>query len=723
MNNRIRKLQSWIAMAIAAFVAAGPTRQCQVLAQTNLDLLQKEQEAFQKAADSASRYVVQIETFGGLDRVGDQNVADGPTTGTILTSDGWIISSLHSFRQQPASVLINLPDGTREPAKIVSRDHSRELALLKVDANNLPHIPNIGDTPTSAELLSQPELVGNWVLALGKTYDKKQVSRSVGIISALGRAYDRAIQTDAKISPINYGGPLIALDGRPLGILAPLSPGTFFEGDSSNIYDSGIGFAVPLGDIAARLPRMQDGQDIYPGKLGIVSTDQNELAGPVRIVGAIPGSAAAKAGIRDGDVLISAGDKPVRILANLRHAIGQVDAGQTLSLSVLRDGQQIDDLACTLTKEIPTYYRRFLGLRLTPLSAAEEVDSETEPEGQPAAETSEDDGKEPQDAPAAPSMHGLVIHHIDEGSPAAKAGLKEGQVLLKCDGQKLATIDDLRSKVAVAELDRDLQFQVTDIESKNSDTATSDLRVSQQAFDLAVSKAFDVRLRPTTWPQELPSALPPNRDGVEEGMQCKIVDVSLGDFTNSAYAIVPPEIEVASRNGLGLLLLFPDPGPTDREKAKELWEDFCVQQGWIVAVVDSADPKRWSMEESELAGRVLGRMQKSYGIDSSKVVAGGMGVGGRLAVISAEMLRPRIRGVLTIGTEVSPRFVRTQNMPLQSIDYLFVGEQEALQGAIEAFRKAGYAAVAANAPGLDTQKWDTLPSQVIQRWLEGLGRL
>jgi hypothetical protein len=79
------------------------------------DLLGAEEEAFRAAVQNIAQSVVQIETFGGLERVGDELVAEGPTTGTIVDPDGWIISTLYSFRQQPASILVSLPDGQRVP--------------------------------------------------------------------------------------------------------------------------------------------------------------------------------------------------------------------------------------------------------------------------------------------------------------------------------------------------------------------------------------------------------------------------------------------------------------------------------------------------------------------------------------------------------------------------------------------------------------------------------
>ncbi|MEM7559856.1 MAG: PDZ domain-containing protein, partial [Planctomycetota bacterium] len=523
-----------------------------------LQLLEKEQAALREAAAKANPYVVQIETFGGMERIGEDLVAEGPTTGTILTEDGWIVSSLYSFRQRPASILVSLPNGKRQSAEVVARDFSRQLTLLKVEPEEpLPHVPET-DQKASAELSSSH--VGSWVVALGKTYDKDVASQSGGIISAVGRAYGKAFQTDAKISPINYGGPLVDIQGRSLGILSPLSPGTFLEGDSSEIYDSGIGFAIPLADIFERLPTWQKGEDTYEGKLGVVTTSQNEMAGPVKVVGAIPGSPAGKAGLKAGDIINKANDEPIRLLADLKHAIAQVDAGNELSLEVYRKGKLVDGLSCELAKEIPVYRKRYLGLRLSKRLAEDEEGAE-----------------EPQ----AEASSALTISSVESKSPAAKAGLLAGDTLLSCDGEPLTSPEILRGRIAVAELEQDLVLKI-----RRGD------------------EELEVALRPELWPDELPASVPKAQSEIPENGQCKIVDIALGDFTNKAFAVVPP---LSDQRNVGLLMVYSEPGDVDREKTKEYWSEFATEQGWIVAVASSANPQRWSPAEIELAERILGR--------------------------------------------------------------------------------------------------------------------
>ncbi|MEZ6134904.1 MAG: PDZ domain-containing protein [Pirellulaceae bacterium] len=617
-------------------------------------LLAREEAAFRAAVEAAESCVVQIETFGGLERVGDELIAEGPTTGTIVDSDGWIISSLYSFRQQPASILVTLPSGKRVPAEVIARDTSRELALLKVA---------VDEGLQAAKPAAALPPVGSWTVALGKTYDATQVSQSVGIVSALGRAYGKAIQTDAKVSPINYGGPLIDLQGQVLGILAPISPGTFFEGDSSELYDSGIGFAIPLSDIIERLPRMQKGQDIQAGKLGIVSTNQNELAGPVRLTGAAPGSPAAKAGLKAGDVIIEAEGKPIYLLAELRHALAPIDAGKMLHFAVQRGGERIE-LECELVAEIPVYRRRFLGLRL--------------------ADDAEDAG--------------VLITGIEVGSPAAKSDLHIGERLTVCAGQPVANRADLAGRLAVAELDQPLVFTVV----------------------AAGGEVRQVEVVPTIWPSQLPTDMPLPAASVDTNLPIQVTDISLGDVTNKAFALVPP---AADQRRMGLLMVFPEPGELDRDKTKVAWEKFCIEQGWIVVVINSASSQAWSMEEVELASRLLGRLNQTYSLDRSRCVTAGLGVGGRVALAAASVAREQINGVVTFGTDLRGFTVRQPNAPLQSLDFLLVGKSEELETPASALIKRGYAAHVVSAPDLKAGAWETVPLQPVTLWLEGLSRL
>lgn len=625
----------------------------------NNQLLKQEQNAFRQAVEAVAPCVVQIETFGGQEKIDRQVVTEGPCTGTIVDPAGWIVSSLYSFKQIPNSILVSLPSGNRVPARVVSRDYSREIALLKVESDDpLPFA-----APGSFNSLQ----VGQWCVALGKTYDSRNVTQSVGIISAMGRAYGRAVQTDAKVSPINYGGPLIDLNGKVIGVLTPIAAAEMLDSDPTMLYDSGIGFAIPLEDILKRLPKLKEGKDIRVGRLGIVSRGQNELAGPVKLTGAAPGTPAAKAGAKPGDIVVNAQGKPIELLADLRAALAQVDAGEEFNFTVRRGEEELQ-LKCELVEEVPVYRRRYLGVQV---SASE---------------------------------RGLRVTSVDGKSPAEKAGLKPGQDLIEFNKQPLKSPSDLVAAMAVTELDVDYELVIQE--------------------DAADTKRT-IKLRSTTWPSELlPLDLRKlsylDAEGKEDTTaKCSVTQIKLADIPNQIHAIIPPQ---ATKNTLGCLVLFPEPGPVELDKLKPAWEEFSKNCGWLIVIPTSSNPKAWTRDEAtELPERLIARLSQEYKIDGLRTVVGGWGIGGQLAVRTALAANKQFSAVVTIGTPHRGLPLNRGSMPLQTIDFLFVGGKVA--ALVEQLNILGFVANYLNPPGLDVSKWSTVPMESITKWLESLGHI
>ena len=230
----------------------------------------EERAAFKTAADAVADSVVRVETLGGADVAGGQLVSSGPTSGVIVSADGLILTSTFTFLGDPTSVLVRLPDGRRVAAERLGTDESCQIALLRVDADGLtPALP--------ADIAGVA--VGDWAVAVGRTYSADAVNVSVGIVSAKNRILGRAVQTDAKTSPANYGGALVDLSGRTIGVLAPLTG----DGGTGGVewYDSGIGFAVPLTDILPELDRLEAGETLRPGLLGAAFAGSGLDAEPV----------------------------------------------------------------------------------------------------------------------------------------------------------------------------------------------------------------------------------------------------------------------------------------------------------------------------------------------------------------------------------------------------------------------------------------------------------
>ena len=345
MNRRIVRF-----LLLALIVPLAPSL---LQAQDNLELM--EEQAMRNAVLQVAPSVVKVETVGGLEQVKGQLAGTGPTTGLIVSEDGYIISSAFNFVSKPASILITLPGGKRTPAKVVARDNSRMLVLLKVEAPQ--------PLPVAAAVPREEMIVGQWALAVGRTYPGDFPNMSAGILSAKNRIWGKAIQTDAKISPSNYGGPLVDIRGRVLGVLVPLSPQGQDEMAGTEWYDSGIGFAVPLADILPRLAQLKQGEDLFPGLMG-VSLKGSDIYSEPAVISACPAkSPAREAGLKVGDTIVEIDGVPIERQAQLKHALGEHYAGDTISVAVLRgDAKDRIEATLKLAKELDPYDHPFLGI-------------------------------------------------------------------------------------------------------------------------------------------------------------------------------------------------------------------------------------------------------------------------------------------------------------------------------------------------------------------------
>jgi serine protease Do len=323
-----------------------------------LDTQRANQQTFHEAVARVIPSIVQIETVGGaqphdatpsgqpeaggnpndpkrvpkpfVDTTGSNFlVADGPTTGIVYSSDGLILTSSFNFVRNPVLITVKLPDGRRLVADLVGRDQVRKLALLKIDANDLP-------APEWAPIESIR--VGQWSIAVGRGFGSEMPSVTVGIISALHRMLGNAIQTDANLSPVNYGGPLLDRAGRVIGICVPMAqrPG---ELAGVEFYDAGIGFAVTKSRVDEIVAQLKNGVNFYRGWLGI-QLDRN-APNEVKIDKLDSKSPLLAAGVRTGDKILSINGKPVKHYGNLVQALYMIPAGEPVNLTLLKSGQEV----------------------------------------------------------------------------------------------------------------------------------------------------------------------------------------------------------------------------------------------------------------------------------------------------------------------------------------------------------------------------------------------
>jgi serine protease Do len=293
-------------------------------------------KAFRAAAARVQPGLVRIEGLGGIapgvDGGGYQAPGEGPTTGVVISADGYIVTSTFNFLRKPPIITVIGPDGQRRVAELLGRDETRKLCLLKVSGDVEWQVP---------PLAPRSELqVGQWAVAVGFGFGATEPSLSAGIISATSRISQRAVQTDTNLSPANYGGPLIDLEGRVIGICVPLSPQSKTEAAGAEWYDSGIGFAVPLDGLDATIAAMKAGKTLQPGFLGVQTAPFGDPPRGAEIKQLVPDSPAAKAGLAAGDQILRICETEIIDGAQLSTVIGRYYAGDKIMVVVKRGDEE-----------------------------------------------------------------------------------------------------------------------------------------------------------------------------------------------------------------------------------------------------------------------------------------------------------------------------------------------------------------------------------------------
>ncbi len=348
----------------------------------------------------------------------------GAGSGFIVSPDGVILTNAHVV-QGATEVMVKLQDRREYRARVLGSDPATDVAVLKIDAKNLPVVP-VGS--------SRSLQVGEWVLAIGSPFGLESTV-TAGVVSATGRSLPDGnvpfIQTDVAINPGNSGGPLFNTRGEVIGI-------------NSQIYSQtggymGMSFAIPM-DVAVRIKD----QIVATGKaqhvkLGVSIQDVNQgfadsfnLASPegALVASVERGSAAERAGLKSGDVVRKVNGQPIIASADLPGMLAVSKPGDKVALDVWRDGK-IVRVNATLAdaSEKPARAEREevaaldkgvkLGLALRPL--------------------------DPNERRQSGIASGLVIE--DAGGPAIAAGVMPGDVLLSVNGKPVSTVEQVREMV------------------------------------------------------------------------------------------------------------------------------------------------------------------------------------------------------------------------------------------------------------------------------------
>ncbi|HEY8520662.1 MAG TPA: DegQ family serine endoprotease [Gammaproteobacteria bacterium] len=365
-------------------------------------------------------------------------------SGVIVDADQGLIVTNHHVIRGAETIVVTTNDRRQFNAEVVGSDEGTDVALLRVD----PHGQELSELPFGD---SDEIQVGDYVVAIGNPFGLGQTA-TAGIVSALGRSgvniaggvnvesYEDFIQTDASINPGNSGGALVSLDGRLIGVNTAILSSAL----GGNI---GIGFAIPSNMASEVVEQLLEFGEVRRGRLGIIiqdvfpglsqalglGTDQGALVTQVE-----PGSAAEAAGIMAGDVVIEVNGEAVVTSSDLRNEIGLMRVGETVALTILRDGQRRTINA--MIGEVP------------PQPGARQG-SPHQPERESlAALQGADLSNIPPNHPQYGSVRGVLVTGVQPGSPAWRHGLRTNDVITSVNRAPVGSVEELAAAIQEAEL-------------------------------------------------------------------------------------------------------------------------------------------------------------------------------------------------------------------------------------------------------------------------------
>jgi serine protease Do len=358
-------------------------------------------------------------------------------SGVIVTSDGTILTNNHVV-EGATDIKVFLSDKREFQAKVIGTDSKTDVAVLKIDATNLPTLP-LGD--------SNQLQVGDLIFAIGDPFGVGETA-TMGIVSATGRGgfgienYENFIQTDAAINPGNSGGAMIDIHGNLVGINTAILSHGGMGGEGGN---EGVGFAIPMSMAKPIMDQILTHGKVVRGYLGIhIQEVTPELArafglkqaGGVLVGDVAPSTPAANAGLKKGDVILQLNGEPVSAPNQLQVQIAQFAPGTNVKLQIWRNGGTQD-----------------FSLKLAELDEHDDKQVSSETTGAALLE-----GIQVQDLTSEISQElnlpsgtrGVVVTSVDPSSPAAASGLNQGDVIQEVNHKAISSTSDYEQALAGA---------------------------------------------------------------------------------------------------------------------------------------------------------------------------------------------------------------------------------------------------------------------------------
>ncbi|WP_294393241.1 DegQ family serine endoprotease [uncultured Sphingomonas sp.] len=378
-------------------------------------------------------------------------------SGFVISADGYIVTNNHVISGGPANgrakvtvsaITVTLADRKEYTARVVGRDPVSDLAVLKIDATNLPFV-QFGDSTRAR--------VGDWVLAIGNPFALGGTV-TAGIVSAIhrnigqGGAYDRYIQTDAAINQGNSGGPMFDLNGNVIGINTAI-----YSPSGGNV---GIGFAIPAEQARPVVQQLMKGQRVRRGYLGVVIQPMtDDIAASLKlpkdrgeIVARIePGQPAARAGVQQGDVILRVNNQEITSENTLSFIVAGLPVGARVPIELFRQGQR-QTVTAVLTERPPEE-------QLAVNDGGEDNDLPDDSSGQPAPQTLRSSlglslqtltPQITQQLQLQPGTRGVVVTNVDPSSDAGSKGLQPRDVILSISQRPVTTVAEAVQAVDAA---------------------------------------------------------------------------------------------------------------------------------------------------------------------------------------------------------------------------------------------------------------------------------